>query len=364
MIKNQISVLIRVDSSVTIGSGHVTRCLVLAHQLTSNGCRVTFVCRRHAGNLLNVIADQGFDINELDLLEVQEDGYARWIGASWKQDALDVLNIVKQVKADVVVVDHYGLDARWEHEVAKDGSIIVVIDDLANRKHQCQLLLDQNCWPLQEQRYDALLNANAIPLLGEKYALLRNSFALLHQKKVEKKPWVMGFFGGSDPTGECEKLLIAASKFSQLPFCLWVVTGIRPLSQATLTIASNRQDIKVVSTLLDFDEVLARCRYAIGASGSSNWERFCLNVPTTLVSVADNQTQLAEYLSEMQAVRYLGESKSLTDQHYHIELTWLIEHWYEELTKSVIEVDGYGAIRVAEKIMEIVNEKCRVDSTF
>ena len=136
---------------------------------------------------------------------------------------------------------------------------------------------------------------NAYSVLNMHYFV--SEFACLRDQ-IKKEQCVVAFFGGSDPTGESVKLLTAGLDTPLLPFNLIIVHGSSIISKELRDSAALRDEIAIVNNLPNYDAVLATAKYAFGASGSSNWERFCLDVPTSLVSVADNQTMLAAYLQE------------------------------------------------------------------
>ena len=144
-----MNILIRVDSSNAIGSGHVMRCLTLADALREKGCTCQFVCRNHPGNLSDLIREKGYTVSLLKLLEFQFEAYpqhAAWVGADWQTDARQTAALIstQEPLPDWLVVDHYGLDARWETSLRPAVGRIFVIDDLADRPHDCDCLLDQN----------------------------------------------------------------------------------------------------------------------------------------------------------------------------------------------------------------------------
>jgi len=195
-----LKILIRTDSSVQIGTGHVMRCLTLADELRERGAEIVFVCRDFAGNLC------GYTEGNLK--------HAAWLGADWQTDARQVEEIIKDFNThpDWLVVDHYALDERWERYLRSYVKKIMVIDDLADRPHDCDLLLDQNFYENLESRYDGLAPSGCKKLLGPKYALLRPEFRE-ERKNLRKRDGyvkrIMIFFGGSDPTNETTKALEA-----------------------------------------------------------------------------------------------------------------------------------------------------------
>ena len=205
--------LFRVDSGLGIGGGHLFRCLVLADELARRGWRCAFACRPHEGALSAEVAARGHELRQLAAPCAQaaaaEARHEAWIGADLEQDAAETRALVSDFRPDWLVADHYGLDARWEASArAGTSSALLVVDDLADRPHACDVLLDQNLWPDAERRYDGLLPEDCRTLLGPRFALLRGRDRT--QEDVDPPSRVvLAFFGAEDPTGECSKLAAA-----------------------------------------------------------------------------------------------------------------------------------------------------------
>jgi|GEM_PF-77300 len=356
-----VNIVIRVDASTLIGSGHVMRCLVLARQLQNLGAEVSFICRQAAGDLIEPIRAQGYAVAVLP--EVTEpdislaEGYARWLGVPQCVDAQQSLAALVDGMPTLVVIDHYALDAVWEQPFRERGVGVVVIDDLANRSHDCQLLIDQNIWPDMQTRYNDWVNADCKRLLGPEFALLREDFARLRQQLPEQREHLLAFFGGTDPTGECAKLLEACCQLQQYPMPVVVISGRFNSVQSKLDALQPQlpEWVQLHQLPPDYEGLLCRARYALGASGSSNWERLCLKIPTTIVSVAENQRTLAHYLGEQAIVRYLGDGEQTGPQDYILELRWIAEHQDDPLAqgKVTLNIDGLGAYRVAEEVIAL-----------
>jgi len=333
------------------------RCLVLANACRRSDIEVIFICRQLSGNLISKIKDSGYEVKPLTApkkIQVPKSSadYSAWLSVDEVVDAQETIEVANCV--DWVVVDHYGLSSLWE-SVIKDtlSCSILAIDDL-NREHVAQVVLDQNLWPDMEARYSS---SRALKLLGPEYALLRNSFSELRQSQTDKKEQILVFFGGSDPTGECLKLLEAVLSFDSLPFTLIVVTGELNPQYDSLKAMPFHPNVRVVKFINDFDVELAKSKYVIGASGVSNWERFCLRVPASVVAVADNQVELSEFLGEKGFVRYLGEGVHTSKSIYITELELLRQAWLDlSGVNDQLQVDGFGADRVVGELLRFDNE--------
>ena len=188
-----------------MGSGHVMRCLTLAEKLKKNGSDITFISRAHEGNLPGLISDKGMKVAELSapisrsdaVGNGSSDDYAEWRGVTQEQDIRETVKVLGKTIPDWLIVDHYALSEKWEKTVRHSVQNIMVIDDLANRSHDCDLLLDQNWFENMGTRYEGLLPANCTKLLGPEYALLRPQFSEVKiAKQCNRKSIEYLFFWG------------------------------------------------------------------------------------------------------------------------------------------------------------------------
>jgi UDP-2,4-diacetamido-2,4,6-trideoxy-beta-L-altropyranose hydrolase len=178
-----MNIFFRVDASSKIGSGHVMRCLNLANQLKKKGANCKFICRNLKDNLIEKIKKNNYEITALpapkqynkNLFSYKiNSAYFNYLGVNWKDDAQQTINALKKEKIDWLIVDHYGIDRRWEKKLKSYVKKIMVIDDLSNRYHDCELLLNQNLIDNCSLRYQKLLPKYCTFLIGPKYALLNN----------------------------------------------------------------------------------------------------------------------------------------------------------------------------------------------
>ncbi len=180
-----VKLAIRVDASTRMGLGHLVRCRTLAQELRAQGAEVRFICRAHPGHQIDALAADAFATislpappNDIDTGEsAAAEDYARWLGVPQHQDAVETLAALSGWRPDWLVVDHYGLDVDWAQLLRPHVGRILVIDDLANRLHDADLLLDQNYATDGARRYAGLLPASALTLIGPRYALLHPAYA-------------------------------------------------------------------------------------------------------------------------------------------------------------------------------------------
>lgn len=312
-----VRVAFRADASVQIGTGHVMRCLTLADELTRQGHECRFVCREHEGHLGELITSKGYGLtllpscsdNELDTKDSRSDNYARWLGVPWQEDARQTLDALTPWQPDWLVVDHYALDAEWERALANVVGSIMVIDDLANRCHECALLLDQNLGRV-ESDYDGLLPEDCQRLTGPGYALLRPEFANLREQSLKRRQQpelkrILISLGGVDRTNVTGQVLDALSE-SALPVTteLDIIMGAAApyLDEVRQQVARMPFKATVSVGVTDMAERMCLADLSIGAVGSTSWERCCLGLPAILMVLAENQKSAAEALKRSGAV--------------------------------------------------------------
>jgi UDP-2,4-diacetamido-2,4,6-trideoxy-beta-L-altropyranose hydrolase len=297
---NAMKIMMRTDASVDVGHGHVMRCLTLATELRERLAEVRFVCRAQPGDLCEHIRAQGFEVT---CLETGID--------SWQKDASATRGAVEACGTcpDWLIVDHYQLDARWERELSPAVQAILVIDDLANRPHDCDLLLDQNYFPDPAQRYAALLPSYCDRFLGAEYVLLRHEFRdAAARPPARGEPRLLIFFGGSDPTGQSLTALEAALEFDSRVAMDVIVGRSNPQAAEIERRFGGLSQLRLVRHTNDMASLMARATLCLGAGGIATFERLYLGLPSIVVSTADNQREPLEALARRGCIEYLGEA--------------------------------------------------------
>jgi UDP-2,4-diacetamido-2,4,6-trideoxy-beta-L-altropyranose hydrolase len=316
-------IVFRTDASLQIGSGHVMRCLTLADELRLRGADVEFVCREHHGNLIDFIEGKGYPVIRLPLLKVGDGAnpedltHAEWLGAQWDQDAVDTRNAFGEVKVDWLIVDHYAIDHRWESTLVPQVRNIMVIDDLADRPHDCDILLDQNLYENMEVRYNNLVPDDCIRLLGPRFALLRPEFCAARKtlrQRNGKVGRVLVFFGGVDPTNETRKVLESLTKITARSFEVSVVVGSEnPHKEQIQNFCANYDGFHYHCQVQNMAELMAEADLAFGAGGGAAWERCALGLPSIVTVIADNQKELAAFGARTGLFIKLGEYSDISN---------------------------------------------------
>ena len=349
-----MNVVIRADASIYIGIGHVMRCLVLANKFRDNGHLVSFAIRKQNGDIISYIVKQGFDIHELVQPKIWKhptstDDYEAWLQVTEEEDADSFINTINEV--DLVIVDHYGLNEFWEKKIKHHYHCkIMVIDDLL-RKHYCNLLLDQT-FGRTSKSYQSLVPEETLCLVGSEYALLNSSFSQLREKLIglkcipETKHRVLVSMGGIDNTNVTLCILRELSniKNKHIGSVTVILNPESPSYENVNIIVSENKDWMV---LLDFVENMAQLisehTFAIGAAGSSSWERACLGLPSIIISLAQNQNNICKNLVNAE-VAIAIELKNIKALNKSIDM--LILKYEDFHNRSLKLCDGLGCNKV------------------
>jgi UDP-2,4-diacetamido-2,4,6-trideoxy-beta-L-altropyranose hydrolase len=220
--------------------------------------------------------------------------YAGWLGVTQQQDAAETLGVLKDSLAgtDWLVVDHYGLDRKWHQVVRPAVGGVFVIDDLANRPHDCDVLLDHNLNAAGRARYDGLIPDSCTVLAGPQYALLRKEFVLARKSLRDRDGTVKHihvFFGGVDATGETLKSCKALRMLGADRFQVDVVVGLSNQYREQIERACREAGFTYHCQITNMAELMARADLGIGAGGTTTWERAYVGLPAIVIPIADNQ---------------------------------------------------------------------------
>lgn len=361
-------IVFRADASLQMGSGHVMRCLTLADALKAQGAQCHFISRKHAGHLLEVIRQRGHAVTALPASNlssataidpVPQPAHAAWLGCDWPTDAQQAGAILTDLQPDWLVVDHYALDQRWEEAVMPHFRKLLVIDDLADRPHRCDLLLDQNLGR-QPEHYAPRVPAHCQVLTGSHYALLRPEFAELRPYSLQRRQaqpalrQLLITMGGVDQPNATGQVLQALQTCALPQECrITVVMGLTaPWLQNVRELAAQMPwPTEVVVNVSDMARRMADSDLAIGAAGSTSWERCCLGLPTLMVVLAENQRPGAQALEAACAARLIGVVSDIATQ-LPLAVLDLIDsecRRHMSLAASAI-TDGQGVSRILKAI--------------
>lgn len=348
-------VAIRTDSSARIGGGHVGRCLALAQALDSRGHEIRFVCRDLPGSLTPQIAAAGFS--------------AAILSGDAGEDAAATLAALADFSPDWVVVDSYALDAMWERTLRATGCRVLVIDDLADRPHDCDVLIDVN--RVDATDYHGLVPAGARLLLGPRFALLRREFAEARgaDEAGETAPSAnaLFFFGAADGTGMIERSLDALERIPGRDFVAHVVvTAANTRRQAIVERCRTMAGVICHDSVADMAMLISSMGFAVGGGGTTLWERCCLGLPTLAVCLVNNQRLQLATATDLGLVRFAGDVAEMTVERLAAAIGPFAadEKGRAALRRAGrIMVDGLGADRVAALVDPLVLTPATADDT-
>ena len=339
-------IAIRVDSSLKIGSGHLMRCLTLAEKLRSEKqAEIHFICRDLEGNLNSLIESNGFFVNILPRHFENFDlsSYGDWLTVPQEVDAKETAEILKTL-GDVqrLIVDSYSLDFRWENFLRSFCGEIFVIDDLANRKHDCDFLLDQNFYLGKDLRYCHLVPKNCKLLLGPRHALLRKEFYTA-RKNLRRRDGsikrVLIFYGGIDSTDETSKALKAFVRMMLENVKIDVVVGSKNPQKFEIEKFCHQYDfLRYHEQINNMAELMGAADLAVGAGGSTTWERCFLGLPSLVTAVAENQVKGCEDLDKANFIKYLGQAEGVTPEKIIEAIQSLHSETLLELQKNCLAI--------------------------
>jgi len=355
-----MKIVFRVDASIAIGTGHVMRCRTLATALKKDGANIQFITRAHPGHLGDMLACDGFAVTLLRqpaCIENKGNDYAAWLGVSQQEDADQTIVALENQQCDWLIVDHYGLDRVWEAQLQSHTRKLMVIDDLANRPHECDILLDQNYVVAGQERYLPLVPAHCQLLLGPRYTLLRPEYAQ-HRETMAPRTGdirrLLVFMGGADNANTTGKVLAALSTVQLEHLEVDVVIGPSFIHKNKVTEQANtRPNTHIHGLRPHLADLMAKADLAVGAGGGTTWERLCMGLPSLVLSVAENQVPACEALASSGLIRYLGDAHKLDIAAIESALLEALAaagqlHALTASYKTL--VDGWGADRVAEVI--------------
>lgn len=359
-----MKIVFRVDANAQIGSGHLVRCATLAGALRAQGAETLFLCRGLPEAWQAWLAGQALPWRDLGPARAPhqpstgDPPHAAWLATGWAQDAEDGAAVLEGAQADWLVVDHYALDARWERAMRTCARRLLAIDDLADRDHAVDALLDLNLHEHAASRYAGRVPASTRLLLGPRHALLRPAFAEARRglrPRPDEVRRVLVFFGGFDARNTTGAVLSALDAMRQDGvggiFAVDAVIGAaHPAREALQAFCAARHGWACHVQTERMAELMAAADLAIGAGGGATWERCALGLPAIAVAQANNQVaQVATAARAGVLCAPQLRDESAAAWRVPIEALWLDPLRRARLADAAHAlVDGQGAVRVAQ----------------
>ena len=318
-----MDILFRLDANSTIGSGHFSRCLTIAESLIEQGCSCTFMTRNLPDNFKKILKEKNIKNlnNNSTNKEIKGDlTHSNWLKSSQEEDSKVFLDMINE-NYDWLVVDHYSLDYRWESYFLKVAKNVLVIDDLADRKHECDILIDANISENKRIFYESNTPPGAEILLGPKFALIRSEFITQKLKNIEPEPkTILIFFGGFDEKKITLKTLRAVSKISaNKEFNFEVVVGANNKNKKQIFNECKKIGAKYHEQIDNISYLMAKSSISIGAGGTTVWERCFMGLPTLTFSVASNQADQVDKANSLKILHAI-DYENINEEQFEIEL--------------------------------------------
>lgn len=351
----------RVDADSIIGIGHLMRCLTLSKKLSGFGFSTAFICNKSTQIYKEFITKSGslyFEIQDEVIKNYEYD------------DAQKTLNICEKIDVYALIIDHYNLGINWEKEVRKKIKNIIVIDDLANRNHDCLFLLDST-FDRKNVDYLDKVGGDTNILTGSKFCILREEFYLLRAEAINKRLMtkeigsILLNFGGVDPFMHT---ILAYRLIREINTRITIIIIISKACTSLDKILKISNTDVFVDLHIDTDDVaniMLNADLSIGALGTTSWERCCLGLPSIALLSADNQKHNANLLDKNNAIILSNENILKEDLVRIISNHDSIEIWKNMVTACFKICDGKGLYRVSHEFLKSsfsLNEFSREDS--
>ncbi len=333
----------RCDASPTIGAGHVSRCLALAEALTDAGWRVRFVVGPETVAITPNVAS--YDPHVLPAAE----------------DDVQAIQSEAGEAADLIVVDHYGRDAAFEAACRPFAHTILAFDDMTGRDHDCDIILDAAAkGPEQYRRH---VPEGCQVLAGPAYAIVRKAFIAARPAALARHDGravlnILVSCGATDPFNVTATVLDA---LADLPADVRVTAVLSSKAAHLDTVRRNlRPQMTLVTDAGNMAELMTQADLAIGAPGTTSYERAVLGLPSILVTLADNQRGIAATMTEAGAAVDAGDNDAGLAQRVRRLANSLLQDATARARLSSAAsrlVDGRGAIRVLLACVEPIAAK-------
>jgi len=336
--------------------------LSLAKELRKNGARCIFICKELEGNIMNEILKSDF---ELKIIKIKEENklnqdikdhlfHSSWLGGNQADDAAETINLIRDLHIDWIIIDHYGIDHTWQMMVRPHSNKIFVIDDIADRKHECDLLLDHNYFINHEERYQNLVEVATPKIFGTKYTLLQDQYYLFYGRVPPRSGRIKNiliYFGGFDKQNLTGMVVNSLLDIFHNNVTLNVINSNPPESLIKAT--SLNKNIKIYRNVPSLAPMMLKCDLAFGAGGVTGLERCFMGLPSFVITTAENQIEITKELNNAGLIKWLGHF----DQINNNDLTHILKEKIELSdfvtwsTKCLNLFDGLGCKRVSDILL-------------
>ena len=343
-------IFIRVDSSTKVGYGHLIRCLALADTLKKS-FKINFICTNLNGNLISQICKKKFEVFRFNTKSQR---------INVKKDAEKTISIIKKHrnKKSLLILDSYILSQEWENRVRPYVKRLIVIDDLMDRKHSCDLIIDQNLHTQMNSLYNKSVPKNCVKLLGPDYAILRNQFiAQRKYARIRSLPIknILVSFGGTDNENHTLHALTSLKKLNS-DVNVNVVTGTGNIGKKIIkNFCKKNFNYNYFEQVENMAKLMQVADLCIGSSGTTTWERCCVGLPAIAIVASNDQKDIASAVSKNKCIINLGKIKKSDNVNYVRLMKNLKNSELQNMSRNCMKlVDGKGAARIFKYIFSMM----------
>ena len=342
-------IIFRVDSSNNIGGGHLTRCINIANHLKKRKVNSIFLCQDLPGLDIKLLRIHNL---KYKLLPENKD---------FKKDAKETIKflIEESLNPDCLVIDHYEIDINWEEIVKQYTKKLLIIDDLANKKHFCDILINQ-VFGVKSSSYKDLVNDSCKLFLGSEYIMLRPEFHKVRKKLINKVETfevkdIHLFFSSNDRNGLTIKYSnLLLYNFPEINLHISVGNNFIQMNELRL-LGLNNKRINWEQNNLNIEKQMAKCQIAIGTPGMITWERACLGIPSIQLGIKDFQDSILNDLDALGICKWIGPEKEIKEGEFIQICRNFIEDkkYLSEMRRKCLKaLDGKGMERVVKILMQ------------
>lgn len=355
-------ILCRADSSPLIGTGHIRRIEVLASELRKNGAEITFAARQcqdvEGADLITFLSKKGYVVNIMPTAKILFDpnDYTTWLGKSVSEDIDETF---QDSTYDLCIIDHYGITSTWHNAARKYSSKLLAMDDEGKADLSVNILVNQNYYTDIKERYFNAAGDDTTYLLGPDYAFLRDEFIEARDKVSLRTNLntLLVMLGGADPQNITRQIIEGLDVDPNVKVIVVVGQAYGGKRRDELESLTHSKGFELYFNTDKIADLMARADFAIGAGGTSSWERCCMKLPAATFSLATNQIEISSHLATTGAVIDLGSSDKFESDKLNEHITMLKNQ--PELIKNMSNCashicDGLGKNHIVEKIYSLI----------
>ena len=300
------TLLLRADAGVSMGAGHVVRCLALAQGWRDIDGEACFVMAQGAKAFCKPLRAERIRIHTLEATPGGID------------DARETIRLAREHSAAWVVVDGYHLGPSYRREIVGAGLRLAVLDDSGEQgQYVAEVIINHNLHAAAEMYANRPPNTRL--LLGAKYTLLRRQFAegSSGERKIPAAARnILVALGGGDEDNVTAAVLEAIGLLGRADLDVRVILGGANPHESALRAEGEGLPgtVRFEQNVSDMAARMAWADLGVTAAGGTCRESACMGLPLVLLCLADNQRPVAEKHASRGAAVNLGDSDAVTPE--------------------------------------------------